>query len=75
MRIPKSWRAALAVLAAATGALAFAAVPRGNAQTSYPSIWGISNLGETCSGWCYGGTHAGQYLCCKVTTPAPPPGG
>ena len=71
MRTPKSWRTALALLAAVAGALGGAAVPRGNAQTAYPSIWGISNMGETCSGWCYGGTY--QYICCKVVKqPAPP---
>ncbi|MFL5386083.1 MAG: hypothetical protein ACJ8GN_26510 [Longimicrobiaceae bacterium] len=71
MRTPKSWRAALAGLAVATGVAGVVAVPRGNAQTAYPSVWGISNMGETCSGWCYGGQY--QYICCKVVKqPAPP---
>jgi len=72
MRIPKSWRVALAVLAAAAGAVAMAAVPRGNAQTLYPYIYGISNMGDTCIGWCYAGPRGGTYLCCRITTPAPP---
>jgi hypothetical protein len=74
MHRPKGWRAAVIVAAAAMGAAAGAAVPRGNAQTAYPAVWGISNLGETCSGWCYGSTNGLQYLCCKVVkAPAPPP--
>jgi hypothetical protein len=73
MQRPKGWRAAVIVAAVAMGAVAGAAVPRGNAQTSYPAIWGISNLGETCGGWCYGST-THQYLCCKVVkAPASPP--
>jgi hypothetical protein len=72
MRTSKSWRAALAGLAVATGVLGIVAVPRGNAQTLYPYIYGISTMGETCLGWCYAGPRGGQYLCCRITTPAPP---
>jgi hypothetical protein len=67
MRTPKSWRAALVLAAAAVGAAAFAPVPRGQAQTLYPYIYGVSNTGETCGGGCYSGPHAGQYLCCRIT--------
>jgi hypothetical protein len=72
MQTPRSRRTALVLVLGALAALAVAAVPRGNAQTMYPSIWGISNMGETCSGWCYGGPY--QYICCRVVqAPAPPP--
>jgi hypothetical protein len=75
MRTPKSWRTAMALVLGALTALAVAAVPRGSAQTMYPSIWGISNMGETCSGWCHGGPRGGQWICCRVETqPAPPAG-
>jgi hypothetical protein len=72
----KHWSmvAALVILGAT---IATGAARSGHAQTMYPYIWGISNMGETCAGWCYGGPHAGQYLCCGVTTkpaPAPSPG-
>jgi hypothetical protein len=73
MQTPKSRRTVLVLVLAALAALAGAAVPRGQAQTMYPSIWGISNQGETCGGWCYGST-THQYICCRVVTaPAPPP--
>ena len=73
MQTPTRRRTALVLAVAALAALAGATVPRGNAQTMYPSIWGISNLGETCSGWCYGSSPY-QYICCRVVTaPAPPP--
>ena len=72
MRTPKSWRAALAVLATAAGVAGAVAVPRGTAQTLYPYIYGISTQGETCSGWCYAGPRGGTYMCCRITTPAPP---
>jgi hypothetical protein len=69
----KSWRTAL-VLVPLLGAIGFAAVRRGSAQTMEPYIWGISNMGETCAGWCYSGPHGGQYLCCGIhTKPAPNP--
>ena len=74
MRTPKSRRTVLALVLGAMAALAVTAVPRGNAQTTEPYIWGISNMGETCLGWCYSGPRGGQYLCCGIhTKPAPNP--
>jgi hypothetical protein len=68
----KRWRVAMLLLPLAAAAVG--ASHRGTAQTMYPYIWGISNLGETCAGWCYAGPHGGEYICCGVTTkPAPNP--
>ena len=68
----KYWSTAVALMLLAA-AVATGAVRTGHAQTMYPYIWGISNMGETCAGWCYAGPHAGQYLCCGVSKPAPAP--
>lgn len=67
MGTPKKVLIVIAASAAASGGGALAR--SGGAQTMYPHIYGVSNLGETCSGWCYGGPDAGQYLCCGVTKP------
>ncbi len=58
----------LIALAAAAGA-AGGAPPPARAQTMAPYIWGISNQGETCGGYCYGSPNGGQYLCCGIYRP------
>jgi len=73
MSTHKRWRPALLLLPLAV-AVASITGRQGSAQTMYPYIWGISNMGETCTGWCYAGPHGGEYICCGVTTkPAPNP--
>ena len=68
MRGPKRRRTAVLLMAAGAAMVTLAVARRGSAQTMYPYIWGISNMGETCGGWCHGGPRGGQYLCCGVIT-------
>jgi hypothetical protein len=74
MRGTRGRRTAILLLPVAAGLVAVGMSRRGSAQTMEPYIWGISNMGETCAGWCYSGPHGGQYLCCGIyTKPAPSP--
>jgi len=69
--MPVNWKAVAAVLIAlAAGAgTPGGAPPPAHAQTMAPYIWGISNQGETCGGYCYGSPNGGQYLCCGIYRP------
>jgi hypothetical protein len=67
MRATQKLVITITVAVSASGATALSM--RGSAQTMYPHIYGISNLGETCSGFCYAGENSGQYLCCGVSKP------
>ncbi|SOD02472.1 hypothetical protein SAMN05216486_10381 [bacterium JGI 053] len=55
-------------LAAAVLAIAHAAAPRPAGATTGLHIYGMSNLGETCSGIC-----GPQNICCKITVVTTPP--
>jgi hypothetical protein len=74
MRELMSRRAAILLLPVVAGLVALGVGRSVNAQTMEPYIWGISNQGETCSGYCYSGPRGGQYICCGIhTKPAPNP--
>lgn len=55
-------------LAAAALVAAHAVAPRAAGANETSRVWGMSNLGDTCSGLC-----GAQNICCKITIVAPPP--
>lgn len=56
------------LLAASALAAAHAVIPAAARADELYHIWGLSTLGETCSGRC-----GGNYICCQIVIVQPPP--